>query len=138
MKYLLISLLLAGPATAMAQIPPAGVEKDIRQQTPGELTITAAWLEQTILTQPENVELRIKLGFAYTRLHRADDAQRSFETAVRLDPRRAIAHYMLGVIYEKKGLKAQAIASWQTCLEISVDERIRQTAIKHLNTLNPR
>ena len=97
--------------------------------------MTQSLLEQALILQPVNVELHIKLGFTYTRLGKADEAQRSFETAARLDPKKAIAHYMLGLIYEKKGLKAKAIASWQSCLDTAADPHMRETAIKHLNTL---
>ena len=135
MRYLLFSLLFAGAAQAGAQTPPAGADKDIRLQTPAELARTATELEQALILQPVNVELHIKLGFTYTRLGKADEAQRSFETAARLDPKKAIAHYMLGLIYEKKGLKAKAIASWQACLDTAADPHMRETAIKHLNTL---
>lgn len=133
MRNLLISLLLAGAVPAAAQ-----TDKDIRLQTPAELARTATQLEQSLIMQPENVELHLKLGFTYTRLEKADDAQRCFETAARLDPKRAIAHYMLGLIYEKKGLKAKAAASWQACLETAQEKHMRDTAVKHLNTINAR
>lgn len=135
MRYLLFSLLFACTAQAGAQTAPAGADKDIRLQTPAELARTATELEQALILQPANVELHIKLGFTYTRLGKADEAQRSFETAARLDPKKAIAHYMLGLIYEKKGLKAKAIASWQACLDTAAEPQMRETAIKHLNTL---
>jgi tetratricopeptide (TPR) repeat protein len=135
MRYLIISLLLAGAVPAMAQTPAAGIDKDIRLQTPSELTTTAAKLELALITQPNNVEFHIKLGFTYTRLGKADDAQRAFESAVRLDPKKAIGHYMLGLIYEKKNLKDKAIAAWKACLENATEPHLRETAIKHLNTL---
>lgn len=138
MKYLLISIFLAGAAPAMAQTPPTGADKDIRLQTPAELNTTAAKLELALISQPNDVGLHIKLGFTYTRLGKADEAQRAFESAVRLDPKKAIAHYMLGLIYEKKGLRDKAIASWKACLETAADPQLRETALKHLNTLNPR
>jgi cytochrome c-type biogenesis protein CcmH/NrfG len=136
MRYLLISIFLAGAVPAMAQTAPAGADKDIRQQTPAELVKTAAVLEQALVMQPNNVDLHIKLGFTYTRLEKADDAQRSFETAVRLAPQRAIAHYMLGLIYEKKGLTDKAVAAWKACLATATEQHLRNTALKHLNTLN--
>lgn len=138
MKYLLLSLFLSCTAQAWAQTPPAAADKDIRLQTPAELATTAAALEQTLLQQPNNVDLHVKLGFTYTRLGRADDAQRAFENAVRLDPSKAIAHYMLGLVYEKKGLKDKAIAAWKACLATAAEQRLRDTAVKHLNNLNAR
>jgi len=136
MRYLLISLFIAGAAPAMAQLPPAGADKDIRLQTPAELVKTTAVLEQAIVMQPDNVDLYIKLGFTYTRLGRAEDAQRTFETAVRLAPKRAIAHYMLGLIYEKKGFTDKAITAWKACLENATEQHLRYTALKHLNHLS--
>lgn len=138
MKYLLISIFLSCTAQAWAQTPPAGADKDIRVQTPAELAKTAADLEQALARQPGSVDLHVKLGFTYTRLGRADDAQRAFENAVRLDPGKAIAHYMLGLVYEKKGLKDKAIAAWKACLATAAEQRLRDTAIKHLNNLGAR
>ncbi len=135
MKYLLFSLLLAGACPAMAQAVQPGGDKDIRLQTPAELTKTAAELEQALIMQPNNIEYNIKLGFTYTRLGRADDAQRVFETVVRLDPKKAIAHYMLGLIYEKEGLEEKAIAAWTACLANATEPRLHDTALKHLNNL---
>lgn len=133
MKYLLFSVLLAAGAAAVAQ--QAGPEKDITLQSPAELGATAVQLEQQILQQPGNADLHAKLGFTYTRLGRADDAQRAFENAVRLDPKKAIAYYMLGLIYEKKGLRDKAITAWKACLEHAQEQRLRDTAVKHLNNL---
>ena len=135
MKYLLFSIFIAGAALAWAQVPPAGPGTDIRVQTPAELTKTAAELEQQVVRQPKNVDLYVKLGFTYTRLGKADDAQRAFENAVRLDPKKAIAHYMLGLVYEKKGFKDKAVAAWRACLESPAEQRLHDTARKHLHLL---
>jgi cytochrome c-type biogenesis protein CcmH/NrfG len=135
MKYLLSAVLLCCSLPAMAQTPGVPAGKDIRSQTPAELVKTAADLQQALVLQPNNVDLHVKLGFTYARLHRIDDAQRAFEDAVRLDPRKAIAQYMLGLIYEKKGMKAQAVAAWQACLDNAPDAHMRETALKHLNNL---
>ncbi|OGR39816.1 MAG: hypothetical protein A2X29_06175 [Elusimicrobia bacterium GWA2_64_40] len=137
MNYLFTALLLACALPLAAQTAPqTGPEKDIRLQTQAELSKTAVELEQALTLQPASVELHVKLGFTYTRLGRADAAQHAFEGAVRLDPRKAIAHYMLGLIYEKKGLKEKAIAAWKACLETAAEQKLKDTAVKHLNNLN--
>jgi tetratricopeptide (TPR) repeat protein len=139
MRNLSIAFLFACAAPAAAQVPQhTGPEKNITAQTLAELTQTAADLERQLLQLPENTDLHLKLGFTYTRLGRADDAQRAFENAVRLDPKRAIAHYMLGLIYEKKGLRDRAVAAWRACLENTGDPNMRNTAVKHLNNLGAR
>jgi cytochrome c-type biogenesis protein CcmH/NrfG len=139
MKYLFTVLLLICALPLAAQTAPqTGPEKDIRQQTQAELTKTALELEQALTLQPASVELHVKLGFTYTRLGRADAAQRAFEGAVKLDPRKAIAHYMLGLIYEKKGLKDKAAEAWRACLATAAEQKLKETAVKHLNNLNAR
>jgi cytochrome c-type biogenesis protein CcmH/NrfG len=95
----------------------------------------AAALEAEARANPENAELSVKLGFIYSRLRKIDDAQRAFENAVRLDPKKAIAYYMLGLIYEKKGFKDRAVGAWMDCLEHSGDPRMRDTAARHLHHL---
>ena len=104
-------------------------------RTPEELRKQAAGLEADARNNPADIELHIRLGFIYTKLERVDDAQRAFENAARLDPKRAIAHYMLGLIYEKKGMTARAIASWQACLDNAGGGRLGETARKHLHHL---
>ena len=136
MKYIFILLLAASYAPALAQTPPATADKDIRLQTLKELETTAASLEQAIKLSPAEVDLRVKLGFTYTRLGKADEAQQAFESAVQLDPKKAIAHYMLGLIYEKKGLKEKAVAAWKACLENAADPRMRETATRHIHHLS--
>lgn len=138
MRKIYLVLLFGCAAAAFAQVPPTGPDKNITAQTLAELNQTAADAERQLLLQPENIDLHLKLGFTYTRLGRADDAQRAFENAVRLDPKRAIAHYMLGLIYEKKGLRAQAAAAWKACLDNAADPAMKNTALKHLNNLGGR
>ena len=133
MKYLLMALLLASPALLAAE--PHEEFNDSPEKIV-QLKKDAVSLEQQVKASPKETELYIKLGFTYARLHQADDAQRAFETATTLDPKRAIAHYMLGLIYEKKGLKDKAIAAWKACLENAHEERLRETAIRHLHHLS--
>lgn len=134
MKNLLMALLLASPALLAAE-PPPPPPNDSPEMT-AQLIKEAASLEQQIKTSPKDTELYVKLGFTYARLRKADDAQRAFETAVSLDPRKAIAHYMLGLIYEKKGMREKAVAAWKACLENTQDPRLRETAIRHLHHLS--
>ncbi len=143
MKYILISAFLACAAPSVAQTPApaaapttaAGVDKDIRLQSPDELAKTALWLENALRVNPADVDLNVKLGFTYTRLGKADEAQKAFESAARLNPKKAIAQYMLGLIYEKKGMREQAIAAWKACLENASEPELREKAVKHLSNL---
>jgi len=133
MRYLLLAVLLTA---AIPQALRAGGRWEADgQRGADELRKDAAALEEQVKLDPGNVELYIRLGFAYTKLENADGARKAFESAVRLDQKMAIVHYMLGLIYEKKGLRDKAIAAWKACLENAAEPRMRETAKKHLHHL---
>ena len=128
MKKILIAALLALPALrAGAEVPP-----ELREQLKKE----AAQLEVQAAAAPKDAELRVRLGLTYSRLEQADEAQRAFEAALTLDPKNAGAHFMLGLIFEKKGLRDRAIAEWKACLENAADPRMKEKAAKHLKQLS--
>jgi len=136
MRYLLLTFLLAAsaPQAALAQAAVGRWQSD-KPLNAEELKKDISALQEAVKLNPGDTELYIRLGFAYAKLEQADDAQKAFETAVRLDPKKAIAHYMLGLIYEKKGLREKALASWQACLENAAEHHLRETALKHLHHL---
>ncbi|OGR42811.1 MAG: hypothetical protein A2X28_10685 [Elusimicrobia bacterium GWA2_56_46] len=128
--------LLAAAVPQTAQAQSGGERRQAwKSRSAEELNRDIAALEEAVKRNPADIELYIRLGFAYAKLEKADDAQRAFENAVRLDPKKAIAHYMLGLIYEKKGLREKALAAWQACLENAAEPHLRETALKHLHHL---
>ncbi len=133
MRSYLLAALLFIPALAAAEPPPPPPETP---ETIAQLNKDAESLQQQIKASPKDAELRVKLGFTYMRLRRHDDAQRCFEEAVQLDPKKAVAHYMLGMIYEKKGMKDKALASWKACLENTQDPAMKDTASRHIHHLS--
>lgn len=136
MKYLLLAFLLTSAAPGATGAGAAEGRRETGSSRNAEAIIKeAAELEAAVARDPGNIELHIRLGFAYSRLEKADDAQRAFENVVRLDPARAIAHYMLGLIYEKKGLKEMAASAWKACLDNAAEQHLRETALKHLHHL---
>ncbi len=126
---LTISISIVGAAQPIA--PPTAEEIAKRQ----EMLRIASDLKENINKNPKNVELYVQLGFIYSKLKNINEAQKAFETAVRLNPKHSKAHFMLGLIYEKKGMNKKAIAAWQACLDNSVNKKARDTAIKHLHFL---
>lgn len=158
MRYIFVALFLCAAVYAAAQPPPKADQPSSpppgnqlspppqaaqpppppKKLSKEELQKNAAALEEAVKKAPEDSELRVRLGFTYAHLDRPDDARNAFETAVRLDPKKAIAHYMLGFIYEKKGLREKAVAAWKACLDNTQDPRLRETAAKHLHHLSTR
>jgi cytochrome c-type biogenesis protein CcmH/NrfG len=134
MKQVLFAVLFFAPALLAAEPPPP--PHNDPPEVVARLKQEAAALEQQALANPKDTETFVRLGFTYARLKQADDAQRAFETAVSLDPKKAVAHYMLGLIYEKKGMRDRAITAWKACLENATDPQMRDTAERHLHHLN--
>ena len=134
MKTILFAALYFIPALLSAA-PPSWRQNESPEMRE-QLAKDAAALERQLTAGPKDPEVYIRLGFAYARLEQADDAQRAFESAVNLDPKKAVAHYMLGLIYEKKDLRDKALAAWKTCLENTQDPRMRETAVKHIHHLS--
>src|SRR4051812_30221311 len=74
-------------------------------------------IESAVKDNPKNAELRVHLAFIYKKLGLEDAAQREFKEAVRVEPAKAEASYMLGLLYEKKNLRAKANDAWKACAE---------------------
>ena len=78
--------------------------------------------------KPEEVlEYSYRLARIYDDMDRDDDALRFYRVAIRLGKDKeeyyaAKAALQMGYIYEKKGMKAQAIASFQECLDMEDHE----------------
>lgn len=64
-----------------------------------------------------------------------DRAQRALEEAVKANPDDVRAWRMLGLIYEKKGLKSQALEAWKNCADRNPDPKMKELALKHVRHL---
>jgi Tfp pilus assembly protein PilF len=56
-------------------------------------------LQNAVRLAPRNAYCHLRLGVAYLRSHRLDEAKRELEQATQLDPNNAKAHYQLGRYY---------------------------------------
>jgi non-specific serine/threonine protein kinase len=68
------------------------------------------------------------LGEAYFKIGKSDEAVGKFRNVLEINPNYAQTHYMLGLIYEKKGKKEKAREHFQKFLEIwkDADENLPQ------------
>lgn len=96
-------------------------------------------LRQDLLTatekDPKNAQSWLHLGLVEHQLGDLEAAKRSFEEVVKLDSAETAAHYMLALIYEKKGWLEKAVAAWKACRDLSADPNLRAIAEKHLKEL---
>ncbi|MFQ5578959.1 MAG: tetratricopeptide repeat protein, partial [Anaerolineae bacterium] len=77
-------------------------------------------------------------GNIYRASGQINAAINNYETAVKINPRNAGAHYGLALGYEKRGQRVQAIAEWEAFLRLSPTGERAQTAREHLDTLRRR
>lgn len=131
MKSSLFAVIFLIPMLAAA----VGGRQPVSPEAATQLRKEAVELEHQAAADPGNAGVFLKLGYTYARLKQPDDAQRAFESAVALDPKLAGAHYMLGLIYEKKGMKEKALAAWRACLENAKEPGMRATAARHIHNL---
>ena len=125
-KICLITLFLAGSVAQGADSVAASGQQ--------ERAVSA--LEEDLKTDPTNPELWLHMGFAYRKAGQINDAQKAFEKAVSLNPKEDSAYYMLGLIYESKQMKPEAIKAWQAYLAAEKDPEKQSVAQKHIHHLS--
>ncbi|MBD3296609.1 MAG: tetratricopeptide repeat protein, partial [Candidatus Omnitrophica bacterium] len=76
-----------------------------------------AFLEQCVKTHPDNNRARVELAEAYLDIGHTDLAERLADEAVKMDPKESYAHYLLGRIYQGKGMLNEALGSYENAIE---------------------
>lgn len=90
-----------------------------------------ARFEQAARLAPQNPQFQERLGSAYLRANHLDQARRSFEAAIRIDPNRSYPYQQLAVIYGRLGDKARAGKIAEAARELEFNEQ----QLKHLESL---
>jgi Tfp pilus assembly protein PilF len=139
MRFLLSTLLAAiCSASVLAQDVGPSTSTDTHVQTEehrDELRRARAALEKDLQADPKNDSLWLHLAFIEHKMGDFDAAEGSFSKVVELNPQESAAHYMLALIYEKKGQKDKAAAAWKQCVAHSKDPNLLSIAQKHLQEL---
>ena len=89
-----------------------------RALPPGRLDSIAV-AEKTIEDDPDDHETRTRVAALYLQAGRTDDAVTHLQTALRLEPEHAPAHYNLGYALSVLGRRAEAIAAYQRAISRS-------------------
>ena len=72
-----------------------------------------------IRQDPENAAAHFYRGEALNRLGHVDEALEALERASRLQPRNARIYYLMGILYDRKHLPAEAGAMYRRARELS-------------------
>ena len=90
-------------------------------------------MENLVLNNNLNVELRFQLGRLYYNDNQIDDSIAVFETVLQIFPNHSNALYSLGVAWQKKGNNAKAKTYFEKVLELNPDNQDVKDRLAELN-----
>lgn len=92
--------------------------------------------EEAIRLRPNESEFYSELGMVSWRMNDHQNAIKSFNTAIRLDPKNIGAHYYLGLTYVKQGKKNEALQIQKKLL--TLNEKLAQKLLTEINKMKQR
>lgn len=129
-RSLLLAVMLAASIGGLARCAPVhsqGQEVDdvgkrlsfVRAvyMEPGKYHEAVEMLSKLAKQNPNNVDVRINLGFAKIGEKDYAGAEEEFKRALKLEPRNAEAHYYLGVVYYASGDNQAALDEYRRALD---------------------
>ena len=85
------------------------------------LTEALEMIQRAVRSNPTNASFLDSLGWAYFKLGKLDEAERSLTEAARRNDRSATIQEHLGDLYERRGKPELARAAWQRALSLAVE-----------------
>lgn len=90
--------------------------------------------ENAKISAPFDIGVAFQLGLLYYQINDLDMAQAEFERAVSLNVNYSNARYFLGLIYDRKGSRNQAIDQFEKILVLNPDNQEVQRILMNLRT----
>jgi len=94
----------------------------------GDQNLDTDEIEQLLVNQPENLELRDWLAFSLYTNNNFKEAIKHYIKLISQAPDVESYHYYLGNCYYRSGLKALAIVEWKKVTRLSPDSKLSQKA----------
>jgi tetratricopeptide (TPR) repeat protein len=83
----------------------------------GRFDLAEGAFRAAVASDPGNAEALANLGISLANLGQMDGAQKNLIESLRLDDSSAVTHFSLGVIYDRQGKDAAAIAQYRAAVE---------------------
>jgi YaiO family outer membrane protein len=114
MLAILAAALIAAPLPAAAQVPAQAsadpYSEAVSARRAGDPARAAALLRQLIVSEPENADAHLQLGYSLLALGRLDEAEASFRQTLALAPDYADARIGLARVAQRRGDRQGALA----------------------------
>ncbi len=92
------------------------------QDSVGQYSDAINWFNKYLQIDPQNVDVRIRMGAIYLKMNDANSAVSVLTDATRLAPTNANAFMQLGVAARQAGQNQTAIAAWNTFLQLAPND----------------
>ena len=102
---------------------------DASSQTQVEFERAVSVMEKNLHSDPHNEEALYRLGLAYGRLQRLDEAEEKFRSLIAVAPRNALAYLQLAMVLDQMGRQEEALGSYQTALRLFPESAVGLTQI---------
>ncbi len=93
-------------------------------------------IKATISSSKKPLKEYIQIAHLYLDIEDYNAAEEYFLKSLMLEPDNPNIHYMLAMLYEKKGDKIKAIESWKYVIKHSKNKKITEIAQKHIEILS--
>lgn len=104
----------------------------------GQMDNATSQFEQAVALKPAFADAHINLGSAFLSAGEPEEAAEQFRLAVKSDPGSADAHTYLGtVLYYGEGKVQDALAQWQTALELNPKFTLALSQTAHVLAASP-
>jgi len=105
-------------------------------QQQGNLGAAAREYEQALILDPGNESYEVSLALVYIAQDRMDEALNLIQPTIARRPQYALAHFLLGLVSEKKGDKEGARQAYEAAVRYSgEDQSLRRNAAAQLSRL---
>ena len=102
----------------------------------GKILDSIKTLEEALINEKNDISGFYTLGVGYFRTKEFIKAKSSFETVLKLDHRNHLAHYYLGLIYERENKIEDAILEYKIANTINPDFLEARKKLEAMNVIN--
>lgn len=127
---LLVLVLLLGVMAVGGYVIRGVIDGRVRVTSPEDLRINQS--REQLRTDPDNLEVRLRLAYAYQQSGRLDAALAEYETVLASDPQNTAALYNEGIVYQRLGVQERAEKRFWDVLEVAPTHEL---AAKELGAL---